>query len=195
MGEYAQFNGDKIKIGTCEQMFYLRWEDRYRVKPLSGSLNPAKEQGLFFRLPFPDEDHLDPGQYFDPDRGIRLYKTEPNDQGYEEIVDFDTSVLAETPGQIQVSADNGYLLSIVCYHGYKLPNIGGGLLAAHWGGKTHSIELIAIKPTNDGMRGVIHCRHCRKMWSDDLTSLVEWVPNETLRQRLSQYALELARKD
>ena len=39
MGEYAirKSDGESIKIGTCEDMYYLRYEDRFKVTPEEGS--------------------------------------------------------------------------------------------------------------------------------------------------------------
>ena len=46
MGEYATYAGQEIKIGTCEDMFNLRLEDRAKVGTLPNSLNPALVDGL-----------------------------------------------------------------------------------------------------------------------------------------------------
>jgi len=76
MGEYAIRKDDnvEVKIGTCEEMFYLRFEDRDKVRKLPGSLDPAKETGIYFRLPFPDENDVRIGEYKDHARGCQLYK-------------------------------------------------------------------------------------------------------------------------
>ena len=58
MGEYARhpIHGP-IKIGTCEDMYYLRHSQCHEIVPEAGSLNPAQHDGeLRFRFPFPDED-------------------------------------------------------------------------------------------------------------------------------------------
>ena len=43
MGEYAKRNGKEIKIGTCESMYYLRYEHRKQVQPMPGNVNPAPD--------------------------------------------------------------------------------------------------------------------------------------------------------
>ena len=65
MGEYALRKSDRqsIKIGTCDDMYYLRYEDQDKVVPESGS-----DFGTRWRIPFPDEDHILPGDY---DSGFR----------------------------------------------------------------------------------------------------------------------------
>src|SRR3990167_2579485 len=63
MGEYATRGKDRIKIGTCEDMYYLRFDQRDRVQHEPGNVAPNGEDayGLRFRFPWPDEDHVAPG--------------------------------------------------------------------------------------------------------------------------------------
>jgi hypothetical protein len=70
MGEYATYCGHEIKIGTCESMYYLRYEDRFKVQPVPNSINPHREYNLHWRLPFPDEDNMGPGYYDNHNRGV-----------------------------------------------------------------------------------------------------------------------------
>lgn len=71
MGEFASFNGQRIKIGTCENMYYLRADQASRVSPLSGNVDPATDDGI--RFPWPDEDSIEPGAFENYDRGFGLY--------------------------------------------------------------------------------------------------------------------------
>jgi hypothetical protein len=69
MGEYALYNGQRIKMGTCENMYYLRADQAHLVKTVSDSLDPiAEAESIRFRFPFPDEDEIKPGQFKDCDR-------------------------------------------------------------------------------------------------------------------------------
>jgi hypothetical protein len=73
MGEYAKYDGRQIKIGTCEDMYYLRWDQRNSVQPESGSLrpnDPAVLKVIRFRFPWPDEDDNKPGDFDDFERSI-----------------------------------------------------------------------------------------------------------------------------
>ena len=72
MGEYALRKSDRqsIKIGTCEDMYYLRYEDQDKVVPESGS-----DFGYRWRIPFPDEDHILPGDYDGGFRQVDLVAT------------------------------------------------------------------------------------------------------------------------
>jgi len=72
MGEYTQYNERRIKIGTCEDMLYLRADQAVLVMAERGSVDPFNQtDGIRFRFPFPDEDSVEPGAFQDPFR--RLY--------------------------------------------------------------------------------------------------------------------------
>ena len=183
MGEYAKYNGHEIKIGTCERMYYLRYEDRGKVAPLHGNVNPAIETGLFFRLPYSDEDNVRPGGYDNYNRGYRMYK---KDEKY--AVDYTDESLAENPGTIQLSHQSGLLLNVPCYHGIKLPEVTDGM-KAFWNGKSWSIELVHLY-VNDKREvlPVIHCRHCLKMWYCTWDEIIDYI-HGTMKKRLLSYQI------
>ena len=54
MGEFAIRKSDmeEIKIGTCERMYYIRWDDRNNVMPLDHSLDPATATNFSGDCPF-----------------------------------------------------------------------------------------------------------------------------------------------
>jgi hypothetical protein len=182
MGEYAIRKSDnaEVKIGTCESMYYLRYEDREKVTAQEHSLDPAKTQNLFWRLPFPDEDNVSIGNYEQYNRGQRLYKTTTD--GYCE--NFEEPELIEHPGTMQMSHESGLLLNIPCYHGEKLPELGDA--KAFWNGKSHAYELAFIKNTVNGIIPIVKCRHCNKMWSFDWEDIKDYIP-EPMLSRLTQY--------
>ena len=101
MGEFARFNGARIKIGTCENLYYLRWEDRFKVEYDFGN------HKWNWRLPWPDEDQIKPGEYPDPFRGALL-------------VDF-TAPDGLAPGYIHIRHECGLLINAPCFHGRALP--------------------------------------------------------------------------
>ena len=77
MGEYATYNGKRIKIGTCESLYYLRADQASLVAHEEGSANPTGDmkdgsQWFRFRFPFPDEDCIKPGEFDDFDRGFHV---------------------------------------------------------------------------------------------------------------------------
>lgn len=101
MGEYARFNGEEIKIGTCENMYYLRADQRHLVTAIAGNVDPsvANPIGIRFRFPFPSEDHVAPGEFDRPFHGSRVDVPIPADVDH---------------GKVQFRADNGYLLLTPC---------------------------------------------------------------------------------
>jgi hypothetical protein len=188
MSESAIRKSDKteIKIGTCDNMYYLRYEDRNNVTPLSGNVNPAKDKGLRFRLPFPDEDHVAIGEYEDHTRGYRLSKQTVIKGEYSEYTawvgfEFPDSEAVQ-PGIIQLSHTSGLLINVPCHHGKKLPDVAGGEIKAFWNGKdNHQIELKFVKACEDGvMRPVIGCKYCREMWLVDWADIRDYVQAEML---------------
>ena len=75
MGEYAQFQGSEIKIGTCEDMYYLRFQQRHEVTSLLNSVDLEDLdtlQQLRFRFPFPEEDSIEPGAFDNHNKTARV---------------------------------------------------------------------------------------------------------------------------
>lgn len=73
MGEYASYAGQQVKIGTCENMYYLRADQAESVRALEGNVDPVADRELIrFRFPWPDEDGSEPGTYHEHDRRLLL---------------------------------------------------------------------------------------------------------------------------
>lgn len=72
MGEYGLYNGQEIKIGTCEDMLYLRPDQIHLVQ--AEVLRDITS--LRFRFPFPSEDNVQPGDFDNPDHGFAV-RVEP----------------------------------------------------------------------------------------------------------------------
>lgn len=195
MGEYAKrkSDGTDIKIGTCEDMFYIRFEDRDKVTALPNSidLGSAKQvDGLRFRIPFPDEDHLRPGEYDEFNRGLRLYRQcGVGRSSYTE--DWKDESTLEDIGTMQLHHQpSGLLLNVPCYHGLKLPDVVEPM-RAFWNGKGHAFELSSIKAVLvDGgwlkTVPVVRCRFCGHMWRYEWENVWEFIAPE-MRMWLRQY--------
>ncbi len=182
MGEYAvrKSDGTEIKIGTCEMMYYIRYEDRAKVSYLPGNVNTSTEDGLFWRLPFPDEDSTQPGEYEAHNRGERLYKKEG-----DYYTDMTEPEIAEQPGTIQLTHPSGLLVNVPCHHGEKLPNCGDAKV--FWNGKSWSLELVHVKNMGGKVYPIVNCRHCGKMWRFDWEDVLPYVHGE-MKKRLEKYA-------
>lgn len=103
MGEYATYNGIEIKIGTCENMYYLRADQVHQVKAKSGNVNPASKRDqefIRFRFPWPDEDKIQPGGFNDFDKSLAV-------SGVELPVEVEHDT-------VQFSARAGYVCSLPC---------------------------------------------------------------------------------
>jgi hypothetical protein len=100
MGEFAMYAGSRVKLGTNENMFYLRWDQRANVEhseiPLFDKATLAE---IRFRFPWPDEDEIEPGGFRDSDRGFALYDFQMPDIDH---------------GKTQFKADAGYLVMLPC---------------------------------------------------------------------------------
>ena len=77
MGEYVRMNGDAVKLGTCEDLYYCTFDtlctfiDGMKKEP--HNCDPSdylKESGGWrYRFPFPGEDKIPIGTHDDFDRG------------------------------------------------------------------------------------------------------------------------------
>lgn len=70
MGEYASYRGERIKIGTCENLYYLRADQVQQLDNPSVVLSAL--EAFRFRFPFPGEDRILPGDFEDHDRHVRI---------------------------------------------------------------------------------------------------------------------------
>ncbi len=162
MGEYAKrrSDGERVKIGTCADMYYIRFEDRFKVSELPGNVNLASDvevSSLRFRLPFPDEDHLRPGDYQDYHRFEPLYGE------YEMPADVESS-------RFQMHHESGLLLSVPCFHGVRLPDKPDGWYV-HWNGKKASAVLSSVRAAFDEagtlrLYPVVRCQWCNEQWRE-----------------------------
>jgi len=199
MGEYAKLKttGEEVKIGTCENMYYLRLEDRYKV------IYDCSFTGCRFRLPFPDEDKIEIGNYQDFNRGIDLiYHYDEETESYSYFDDIYKEHYQEHKGLIQLKHENsGLLINAACYHGYKLPdNNDSKDLKAFFNGKSSSnFELSQVKiHLNEETKvkeliPIVRCKHCNIPFKADWSSVLLHIRQHTkedkiLYERLSEYA-------
>ena len=170
MGEYAKYRGDTIKIGTCEELLYLRWDQRELVTPLPGSVDPRLDSSsLRFRFPWPDEDGVAPGAF----SGRRSWPV-PEMAPPPEI----------THGMVQLAASvpsGYYLMSIPCPEGLQtdeIATINGKHVHVHHNGWTGSVRLESQRWADGlGLVPVLSCGGCGAAWSlrdvDEIKALAD----------------------
>jgi len=198
MGEYAKLKttGENVKIGTCENMYYLRFEDRYKV------VYDLSFDGCRFRLPFPDEDKEEIGNYREYERGIDLipYYDEETET-YSYFDDIYKEHYEQHKGLIQLHHQSGLLINVSCYHGYRLPDTNNSKdFKAFYNGKTpRSFELSQVKiQLNEETKikeliPIVRCKHCKIPFRADWASVLLHVrktekEEKELYERLCEYA-------
>lgn len=186
MGEYGFRLKDKadIKLGTCESMYYLRFEDIDKVKGHSGSVDPAREpEGLFYRIPFFDEDDVLPGDYKEYNRELGLYRKDSlgNYSKMEATPDMKPGRLLQLKHE-----KSGLMVNVNCYHGSRLPDDSSDA-KWFWNGKNTGLVLKHLKcMRRDSIKPVIACSSCSNMWRCDWVDVWDYL-DERYQERFSDY--------
>ncbi|HXU02805.1 MAG TPA: hypothetical protein VN903_17690 [Polyangia bacterium] len=170
MGEYANYRGQSIKIGTCEDMYYLRFDQRFAVHRETGNVDPVADRGVLrFRFPWPSEDGIAPGA-FDP-----AYKLV--------TIPGLTAPAGVEHGSVQFRAEAaGYLVSLPCPEG--LPDNAPGLTAGTIPGTAFrigrngfrgAVQLVAQRylEASDRLVPVFRCGGCDRMWREEEDARIE----------------------
>jgi hypothetical protein len=153
MGEYAKYKGESIKIGTCENMYYLRADQRAKI---TGYDFASCLGEIRFRFPFPDEDNIEPGAFEDYDRGFRI----PG--GWTIPADFDHD------GTVQFTSPIGYVLSIRCPESVDGPRGLGAIdvdgVNVHRNGFRGGYVVRQQKYVDGEWWTVVACKSCGCAW-------------------------------
>lgn len=167
MGEYARVirTGEEVKIGTCEDMLYLRADQRHLVR------YDFSENVFRFRFPWPDEDNVEPGMFDDPFRRLRVDIPPPD--GFEHgIVQF-------------VASREGYNVCLPCPEG---PSEHG--LHVHRNGFAGSSFLVQQRLIDGVLMAVFECA-CGRKWR--APTIEDAAPAcEALIQRAETYEIDRA---
>lgn len=176
MGEYIKINGECVKLGTCESMYYCRYQQAEELKALgicekmdgNATIDDYMNGSCRFRFPFPDEDAIAVGDFEDHDRGVRVALS---DEAWATLNGFLTnhgslwttvsprhSYKPETPGGY-VHEPLSFNLELPCpevgdfskYHTSPLPAY-------------HALEVCQQKPVDGHLWVIVRCPWCSKMW-------------------------------
>lgn len=161
MGEYANYKGHEVKIGTCNSMYYLRWEQRKDVVPLPGNVNPVTQvHEIWFRPPRHSEDGIEPGMFdfhgWCGAEPIRFYIKDEKSRFAKEV----RAIAEAAPGHAQVyHKEIGVLCNIPCCHGFttELPK---GM--AYNGFSPHVLGISGLSVRNGEAVALIGCIACGK---------------------------------
>lgn len=143
MGEYGTYEGQRIKIGTCEDMYYLRADQI----PLVQSYTLRDLTAIRFRFPFPDEDNVKPGEFDHHDRGFPVYVEPPTDG-----VDH---------GKIQFAAGRGILVMLPCPYSEEGK---AGSIKYMYNGYGGPSRIVQQRAWNGVWATVLECGACDRRW-------------------------------
>lgn len=179
MGEYATRikDGERVKLGSCEDLFYCRWNQRYDVTDFPGTM-----ERRFWHLPFPDEDYIPVGDFEDYEGWKRNYYSALH-QSFAEKLKEEENIMAK-PGSVTLRhEESGLQVRIPCFHGIKLPdNIGD--CAVTWNGYCFPVRMAAVKNYEKELRIVAGCTACGRIWSFSFDEIQQYILSYEMRMRL-----------
>lgn len=171
MGEYARVIGSpggEVKIGTCENMYYLRWDQRHRVDYDYGIKAGTCE--FRFRFPWPDEDDIEPGDFDDAFKRLAVNIAPPEE--------FEHGIV-----QFIAGCNQGYNVCLPCPEG---PSDHG--LTVHRNGFAGSSFLVQQRLIDHKLCAIFECV-CGHKWN--APTIVEAAPAcEALIQRAESYEID-----
>ena len=162
-----------VKLAYGSYWYYIRYEDRLKVKPAINNIDCSEEFNLYWRLPYPDEDSIKIGEYQDPNRVYQLHG-------------FVVEEADKFAGMIQLHHDSGLNINVVCYHGLKLP-AGSREIHAFWNRKASFFVLCAVKNTKKGLKAVVRCQYCGRAWTTEIENVLPFIFDKELKRRLVEY--------
>jgi hypothetical protein len=189
MGEYATYQGESVKIGTCEEMWYLRADQAALVHPEPNSLHPiAVAHELRFRFPFPEEDSILPGHFQSHTKRYRVdgMKVPSLLDGLEHA-------------SIQFRAEHhGYLVSLPCPLDVNDDELDYTIQRNGYPGE---VFIVQQRLTGDHLAVVLQC-NCGVKWrigekgdtEDLIKALTEMAAREDVGPDDEPYALKIAKR-
>ena len=160
MGEYALYRGQPVKLGTCEDLFYVRYADFARMVA-QGELeryigNDAPESylsGVYrFRFPFPDEDAHQPFTYDDFDKGYLVNVT-----GAPDLVEMAKHL---TAGASLHPRSGGYNVNV----SFPCPQTEDFAAVLSSGISWRILEIVQQRPFDGSLWTVCRCPYCGVKW-------------------------------
>lgn len=184
MSEYAtrKIDGKEFKIGTCEDMFNCRYDQ------ISEVIYPYMSDNLYWRIPTPDEDGIQPGD-FD-------YSLLREDGYIPWKLRIDTSKFSEEDkadmkqrGSFQLKEPRmGLLVNIRCPHGFPMEqfkqNKEGDIISMGYNGHQDTLYLKGLKNEPNELKVLVECSACGSMWSFSFNDIEPMIESVWMRLRL-----------
>ncbi len=163
MGEFALHEGIRIKLGTCEDLLYLRADQAHEVtlldenaKPITGEAARRALDVYRFRFPWPDEDDELPGCFAGTasDRTLALPGVRPPTVKHH-TVSF---------------SEHGYLAKLPCPEGAERLE---GITVARTLDCPPAVALYQQRYWQGRLVGVCQCSACECVWRLETLADVE----------------------
>ncbi len=164
----AKYKEKELLVGNGDHLFLLRYEDRHKVET-DKDLNATN---LFWRLPLPEEDEIEPGNYEQLMPRV-------------ELTDYVVEGAEEKIGTVALTHPCGLHLTMPCYHGIRLPvpPLEGKL---KWEKKYPAFfALVAmVSQDDDVIKPIIECQMCGNIWVLERDKIVDLPIEKKFKGRL-----------
>lgn len=188
MGEFVLYRGRPVKLGTCENLYYIRHDDLVRmvaageVEKKSGNAAPVAylADPYRFRFPFPNEDDIPPFTY----------------------QDFDAAFAVDVTGAGLLFPEEHYTVS-ASFHprggGYNVnvflpcpqsPDFAPTVESS--GIDWQIVEIVQQRPVDGSLLTVVRCPYCGVAWRLDAEDAVKL--SAYLVARAHDYGCKMARR-
>lgn len=147
-------DSEQVKIGTCNEMWNCRLDQLKEVE------YGYKTDDLLWRIPWPEEDGTEPGDYHYP-----IVRTDY--VPWQLRIDaggIEKYPLIKESGSYQLwDRKSGLTVSIKCLHGLALPERTDSA-QFYWNGKADVLHLAYLNNTPEELLICVQCRCCKKLW-------------------------------
>lgn len=166
MGEHVKLKyGQEIKIGTCEDMYYARYEQAQNFLNAKDRACYLRPDTCRWRFPFPQEDDIEIGMFKDYDLGLSLCV--PNDSVFC-CKDHDTVSFSTGNNPSMHGFNVNYSLPCPADKNAVDRAIQAGFKIGHLLDNQVAIEIAQQKPVANGdLQVVLRCLWCRTKYRID----------------------------
>ena len=171
MGEYVNLNGESIKLGTCENLYYVTYDEMVdiagRAKKQNGNLDPKEylkeSNGFRYRFPFPYQHY----QYSEDEHNY--------DMGYVISAPVEWKKELDSHQRVCFGLQPKYSHSYNINAFVTCPMSPDARPENYSQGGTHGfyVEVIQQKIVNGCLWSVVRCPYCGAAWRLERESVEE----------------------